>query len=106
MSSLPGASFPLELQLPAPSFARAKNSAMSTAPRPTAERPKSLTDLRRYRVWDCYGSLPTGRGSDAAAPSMEKAFEFMLRDLDRFGIERISPLLQVGMGARGAFSDA
>lgn len=63
---------------------------------PSAPTPSSFRDLRRYRIWDCYGSLPTNaRSSD----SLEAAFEAMLTDVSHFGIERISPLLRVPLGA-------
>src|SRR3954465_10078466 len=79
---------------------------MSTPSRAAIERPKSLTDLRRYRIWDCYGVLPVLRSATSSPDSLERAFEKMLRDIDRFGIERIAPLLQVGMSSRRQTTDA
>ena len=71
--------------------------------------PSHLRDLARHRIWDCYGSLqlPPSLGSSSRRVPMEEAAAEMIKHLDHYGIERLAPLLQVGMGTRiGATSPA
>ena len=54
----------------------------------------ALPDFMSYRIWDCF-SLPSSARPNG---TLEVAIEALLQKADRFGIERISPYLHIGMG--------
>lgn len=66
--------------------------------------PRSVPEFARYRIWDCYGSLPRPAAAEdvraAGGGALDLAVAETLRQMDRFGIERFCPLLTVaGAGA-------
>jgi len=78
---------------------------MSTAAVSAGRTTPLLPDLTRYRVWDCYASFSAGvAGSGRRGDTPDAIAEAMLEQFDAFGIERIAPLLQVGMGTRDGAS--
>ncbi len=66
---------------------------MSTRPTRSVSFPRVASDYAPYRIWDCYGMLPR-LASPSRPGATEASIEAMLRQLDRFSIERFCPLLQ------------